>query len=48
MLVDLERAGYMILGVKSYFYKDEIIVVGYRCNGKGRYLEESKVAKIIY
>ena len=48
MLADLERAGYTILGVKSYFYKDEIIVVGYRCNRKGQYLEESKVAKIIY
>ena len=35
VLADLERAGYMILGVKSYFCKDEIIVVGYCCNGKG-------------
>jgi len=35
VLADLEQAGYTILGVKSYFYKDEIIVVGYRCNRKG-------------
>jgi len=35
VLADLERAGYTILGTKSYFCKDEIIVVGYRCNGKG-------------
>jgi hypothetical protein len=48
VLADLERARYTILGVKSYFCKDEIIVVGYRCNGKGRYLEELKVAKIVY
>ena len=48
VLTDLERAGYTISGAKSYFCKDKIIVVGYRCNGKGRYPEESKVAKIIY
>ena len=48
VLIDLERARYTILGVKSYFYKDEIIVVGYRYNGKGRYPEELKVVKIIY
>jgi len=48
VLTDLERAGYIILGVKSHFYKDEIVVVGYRCNGKGQYLKELKVAKIIY
>jgi len=48
MLTDLKQARYTILGVKSYFYKDEIIVVGYRCNRKGRYLEELKVTKIIY
>ena len=48
MLADLERARYIILGVKSYFYKDEIIVVGYHYNRKGRYLEELKVAKIVY
>ena len=34
VLADLERAGYIILGIKSYFYKDKIIVVSYRCNGK--------------
>ena len=38
----------MVLGVKSYFYKDKIIVVSYYYNGKGRYPEELKVAKIIY
>jgi hypothetical protein len=48
VLVDLERARYTILGAKSYFYKDEIIVVSYCCNRKGRYLEELKVIKIIY
>jgi len=48
VLADLERARYIILGAKSYFYKDEIIVVGYRCNSKGQYLEELKVAKIVY
>jgi hypothetical protein len=48
VLADLERAGCTILGVKSHFCKDEIIVVGYCCNGKGRYPEELKVAKIIY
>ena len=35
VLADLEWAGYMILGVKSYFCKDEIIVVSYYYNGKG-------------
>jgi len=35
VLADLERARCIILGVKSYFYKDEIIVVGYHYNGKG-------------
>jgi len=48
VLADLEQAGCTILGAKSHFCKDKIIVVGYRCNGKGRYPEESKVAKIIY
>jgi len=48
VLVDLEQAGCIILGAKSHFYKDEIVVVGYRYNEKGRYLEESKVIKIIY
>ena len=48
VLIDLERARYIILGAKSYFYKDKIIVVGYCCNKKGRYPEELKVAKIIY
>ena len=48
VLIDLEQARYTILGVKSYFYKDELIVVGYCYNSKGRYLEELKVAKIIY
>ena len=48
VLIDLEQAGYTILGVKSYFYKDKIIVVSYYYNRKGRYLEELKVAKIIY
>ena len=48
VLADLERAGCTISGAKSHFCKDEIIVVGYRCNGKGRYPEELKVAKIIY
>jgi len=35
VLADLEQAGCIISGAKSYFYKDEIIVVGYHCNGKG-------------
>ena len=35
VLTDLEQAGCTILGAKSYFCKDEIIVVGYRYNGKG-------------
>ena len=48
VLADLERAGYTILGAKSYFCKDKIIVVGYRYNRKGWYLEELKVVKIIY
>ena len=48
VLIDLERARYTILGAKSYFYKDKIIVVGYRYNRKGRYLEELKVVIIIY
>jgi hypothetical protein len=48
VLADLERARYTILGVKSYFYKDEIIVVSYYCNRKGQYLGELKVVKIVY
>ena len=48
VLTNLERARYTVLGVKSYFYKDKIIVVSYRYNRKGQYLEELKVAKIIY
>ena len=48
MFADLERARYIILGVKSNFYKDKIIVVSYCYNGKEQYLEELKVAKIIY
>jgi len=34
VLADLERARCTILSVKSYFCKDEIIVVSYHCNGK--------------
>jgi len=48
VLADLERARCIILGAKSYFCKDKIIVVGYRYNRKGRYPEELKVVKIIY
>jgi len=48
VLADLEQAKCTILSAKSYFYKDKIIVVSYRYNGKGQYLEELKVAKIIY
>ena len=48
VLADLERARYTILGAKSYFYKDKIIVVGYRYNRKGQYPEELKVVKIVY
>ena len=48
VLTDLEQARYIILGVKSYFYKDKIIVVSYCYNRKGQYLEELKVAKIVY
>ena len=48
VLTDLKRARYTILGIKSYFYKDKIIVVNYRYNRKGRYLEELKVVKIVY
>ena len=48
VLANLKRARYTVLGVKSYFCKDEIIVVGYCYNRKGQYLEELKVVKIIY
>ena len=48
VLANLKRAGYTVLGVKSYFYKDKIIVVSYCYNGKEQYLEELKVAKIVY
>ena len=48
VLANLERARYTVLGVKSYFCEDKIIVVSYRYNRKGRYPEELKVAKIIY
>ena len=48
ILANLERARYTVLGVKSHFYKDEIIVVSYHYNRKGRYPEELKVVKIIY
>jgi len=48
VLTDLEQARYTILSAKSYFYKDEIVVVGYHCNRKGRYPKELKVTKIIY
>ena len=48
VLADLERARYTILGAKSHFCKDKIIVVSYCCNGKGLYPEELKVAKIVY
>jgi len=48
VLADLKQARCTILGVKSHFYKDKIIVVSYCYNGKEQYLEELKVAKIIY
>ena len=35
VLTDLKQARYTILGAKSYFYKDKIIVVSYCYNGKG-------------
>jgi len=37
--------GYIILGIKSYFYKDKIIVISYCCNGKGQYLKKVKNCK---
>ena len=48
VLIDLERARCIILGVKSHFCKDKIIVVGYYYNRKGQYLKKLKVTKIIY
>jgi hypothetical protein len=42
----LERARYTILGIKSYFYKDKIIVVGYYYNGKGRYPEDRLLERL--
>ena len=48
MLIDLERAKYTILGAKSQFYKNKIIIISYYYNKKGQYLEELKVIKIIY
>ena len=48
VLTNLEQVGYTVLGVKSYFYKDEIIVISYRYNKKGQYPEELKVAKIVH
>ena len=48
MLADLEQARYTVLGVKSYFYKVKIIVVGYCYNRKEQYPEELKVIGIIY
>ena len=34
VLADLERAKYIILGAKSQFYKNKIIVVSYYYNGE--------------
>jgi len=48
VLTDLEQAKYIILGAKSHFCKDKIIVVSYHCNSKGQYLKKLKVAKIVY
>ena len=48
VLIDLEWAKCIILGIKSHFCKNEIIIVGYHCNGKGWYLKELKIIKIIY
>ena len=47
ILIDLERVGCIISGAKSYFYKSEIVIIGYLCNGNGRLLKALKVAKII-
>ena len=35
VLINLKRVKCTILSVKFYFYKDKIIIVSYRCNGKG-------------
>ena len=35
VFTNLEWTGYIISGAKSYFYKDEIIIVSYHCNSKG-------------
>ena len=48
VLIDLEWARYIILGIKSYFCKDKLIVVSYYYNSRGQYPEELKVIKIIY
>ena len=48
VLIYLERAKYIVLGVKFCFYKDKIIVVSYYYNRKRPYLEELKITKIIY
>ena len=48
VLIDLKQIRYIILDVKSHFYKNKIIVINYHYNNKKRYLEELKVIKIIY
>jgi len=48
VFIDLKQVKCIILGAKSHFYKNEIIIISYYCNGKGQYFKMSKVAKIIY
>ena len=35
VFINLKWAKYIILSIKSHFYKNKIIVVGYYCNRKG-------------
>jgi len=48
VFIDLKLGRCIILGVKFYFCKNKIIIISYCYNGKGWYLKELKVVKIIY
>lgn len=47
VLANLERASITIARVKSQFYYSGIKIIGYICDSEGRYLDTSKVLKIL-
>jgi hypothetical protein len=46
-LCEIKRAGVIVSGAKTQWCKPGVKIIGFMCNLEGRYLESSKVVKIL-